>query len=86
MDRLKSAIGRAQFFNDPRAKFLGEAWVASKVASAREAQTVRLLADAFPDFELRLNNAIRRYEITTADKEGRHVGQKITWSRSANQS
>ena len=76
--RLNAKGGAVQFFNDSHMKFLHEAWVASKVARARLADAVMLVpqSERWPDFRLRWADAVCQYEITTADKEGRCVGQE----------
>jgi hypothetical protein len=77
-NRLARRSGAIQFFNDPAAKYLREAWVASKIATVRQADQVMLVPESerWPDFRLRWNKTIWQYEITTADKEGRRVGQE----------
>jgi hypothetical protein len=76
--RFASRTGADHFFNDPAAKFLSEAWVASKIATARQADQVMLVPESerWPDFRLRWGKTVWQYEITTADKEGRRVGQE----------
>jgi hypothetical protein len=53
--RFASRTGADQFFNDPAAKFLSEAWVASKIGTARQADQVMLVpaSERLPDFRLR---------------------------------
>jgi len=73
VSHLRAENGPVQFFDDPHAKFLREAWVASKMATVTQADAV---SEEWPDFRLRRVKKVYQYEITTADKEGRCVGQE----------
>jgi hypothetical protein len=87
VDELMSRAGGLQFFNDPHIKFVANAWVASKIAIARQATAVRLVPEGerWPDCQLRLGNKVWGYEITGADKEGRRPGEhyKVAAQREA---
>jgi hypothetical protein len=69
------------FFNNPALKPLREAYVAAKFATIRAQARpcdVRLIhpASEFPDFEIRVAEAIHQFEQTEADREGRTRGKE----------
>jgi hypothetical protein len=61
MQQLKdgSGVGGVQFFNDSAMKFATNAWVASRFATARAADAVRVVleqTERWPDCQLRVGS------------------------------
>lgn len=55
VDSTMNRIGSVDLFNQGGLAFLREAWVAAKFGQIRQAELVRLVADIWPDFELKIN-------------------------------
>lgn len=66
-------------FNNPQLKPLHEAYVAalfSKIRGQGHTTQVKLSAEEFPDFILRLDNELHEFEITEADRPDRKRGKE----------
>ena len=73
MDRL----GSVDLFNQGGLAFLRDAWIAAEFAQIREAGHVRLVADTWPDFELKKNSQIEQFEAVEADAPERRRGDEF---------
>ena len=76
-DLLGNALGRYALMQ--AGVLFREAFVASRFAAHRHAETVRLLPprlEPTPDFAILVNGAERWYETTEADRPGRQRGQE----------
>ena len=72
-------MGGDQFFNDSAIKFVANAWVASRFATARAADAVRIVleqTEQWPDCKLSIGSEESSYEITGAYEEGRLLGKE----------
>jgi hypothetical protein len=81
MQQLKdgTGVGDVQFFNDSAIKFVANAWVASRFATARAADAVRIVleqTEQWPDCKLSIGSEESSYEITGAYEEGRLLGKE----------
>lgn len=74
LEETTDQIDSPQYFNDSRAQFALDAWVAARVAMVTEADEVRLCPDEWPDYEERTQGEVAQYEITEADRPGRKRG------------
>lgn len=72
MDRIGSKVT----FNQAGLGLLRDAWIAAKFGEIRQAEQVRLVADVWPDFELRRNERIESYEAVEADDPERRRGDE----------
>ena len=75
LEAVNRAAGRYLFIQAGLA-FLRDAWAAATLANIQEASAVRLVADEWPDFELRLGENVEPFEVTEADVPGRKRGQE----------
>jgi hypothetical protein len=65
----------ADYFNRPRLKFLHDAYVLAKFARLREADSVHLGADQWPDGFIKLQGKTHNIEVTSTHG-GRKLGQE----------
>jgi len=77
---LMNSVGSKALFNKSGTTFILEAWIAGHFANVVGATTVRLIDDQWPDFELRLNENLIRFETTEADVPGRKRGDEYRQS------
>jgi len=70
-DEIVHSVHRDIFFNQAGLTFLRDAWIASRVAYALSPESVRLVPDARPDFEIRSTGEIQQFEATKADDDER---------------
>jgi hypothetical protein len=77
VDELHSRVNSDVLFNQAGLNFAFEAWIAAKFATARGVAAVRLIADQWPDIEIR-NAAgnVERFEAVEADVPGRERGKE----------
>jgi hypothetical protein len=80
VEEIHQTIGAETFFNQGGIEFLRDAWVASLVAIALAAETVRLWEGERPDFEAVIDGKARRFEVTEADMPGRRRGDEYRGS------
>ena len=69
-------LGSTYFFTQGGLAFIRDAWVAATFASARSADSVRLVSDNWPDFELQLNGRVTAFEVVEADDPDRRRGDE----------
>jgi hypothetical protein len=69
-----ASVPAATLFNQGGLGFLKDAHIASRVATALSADTVRLSEDRWPDFELTFHESRTLFEATEADIIGRRRG------------
>lgn len=67
------------YFCQPGLAFARDGWIAGELARARGIDCVRVVPEAelWPDFELRENGAVERFEAVEADKPGRRRGDEF---------
>lgn len=78
---INERMDTADFFGQSGTTFLRDAWTAATFAAARSAPAVRLLADTWPDAEVRsaadpLPCAVERLEIVEADMPDRRRAEE----------
>lgn len=73
---LMVKLGPADHLNQPGLAFVREAWAAAVFGQQRGAGAVRLVADNWPDLELRFGNVVEAYEFVEADLPGRERGRE----------
>jgi hypothetical protein len=74
VDEIVHSVHRDIFFSQAGLTFLRDAWIASRVAYALSPESVRLVPDARPDFEIRSAGEIQQFEATEADDDERRRG------------
>jgi hypothetical protein len=74
VDEVVHSVDRNVFFSQAGLTFLRDAWIASRVACALSPESVRLVLDARPDFEIRSAGEIQQFEATEADEDERQRG------------
>lgn len=74
MASLVEPIHSTTFHGQSGLAFLRDAWVAAEFASARKVGEVRLIPDNWPDFELRVDDKVERFEAVEADDPKRRRG------------
>ena len=72
MDR----IGSVTFFNQAGLTFLRDAWIAAEFGQIRQAEQIRLVADDWPDFELKIDDQVESFESVEADDPNRRRGDE----------
>ncbi len=75
LEAVNRTVGR-YFLIQAGLAFLRDAWAAATLANIQKASAVRLVADEWPDFELRLGENVEPFEVTEADMPGRKRGQE----------
>lgn len=77
-ERISDGMTGAEFFNQPGIQFVRDAWAAATFGELRSVDEVRLVpeTDRWPDFELRHNSTVERWEVTEADIPERRRGQE----------
>jgi hypothetical protein len=76
IDELLLSIPQRTFFRQPGLTFLRDGWIASRVADALSSDSVRLVRDERPDFEIRSKGKIEQFEATEADMDDRRRGDE----------
>lgn len=76
IDQITQSIPRTTLFSQGGLAFLRDTWIASRVASALQADTVRLISAERPDFEIQTGGNIQGFEATEADMDGRRRGDE----------
>lgn len=76
MMRLVEPINSTTLFNQGGLAFLRDAWIAAEFGRIRKAERVRLVDDAWPDFELELDGQNERYEAAEVDDPARRRGDE----------
>ena len=76
IDQIAQHIPRNTFFSQGGLAFLRDAWIASRVASALQSDTVRLISTERPDFEIQTDGNVQGFEATEADIDGRRRGDE----------
>jgi hypothetical protein len=77
VDELHSRVNSDVLFNQAGLNFAFEAWIAAKFATARGVAAVRLIADQWPDIEVRDDaGRVERFEVVEADLPGRKRGDE----------
>jgi hypothetical protein len=74
IESLMDCLGTADLFNQPGLEWVRDAWGAAKFGVLRNASSVRLVTEAWPDFEVRVDGRVQAFEFTEADLEGRRRG------------
>ena len=75
------SIPRKTFFKQAGLSFVRDAWIAARVADALSAESVRLVPEYRPDFEIQLVGRTCQFEATEADMDGRRRGDEPDRSR-----
>lgn len=75
---IPNPVDSVTFYNQAGLAFLRDAWIAGEFAKARNAEQVRLVSDEWPDFELRIGNAVEAFEAVEADNPERRRGDEYT--------
>lgn len=73
---LHSSLESEVLFNQAGLNFALEAWIAAKFATARRDTSVRLVADQWPDIEIRGSKGVQRFEAVETDVPGRKRGKE----------
>ena len=76
VDCLMDEIGSKDFFNQAGLSFLRDAWIAAKFGKLRIADEVRLVEDVWPDFEIKLEDQIEKFEAVEAYDPKRRRGDE----------
>ena len=76
VDGTMDRIGGATLFGQPGLNVLRDAWVAARLAEARQADCVRLIDDEWPDFEVKFGARVERFEAVEADNPDRRRGDE----------
>lgn len=76
VDQCMNGLGSVDLFTQAGLEFVREAWTAAKFAQLRGAAHVRLIADEWPDFELRYEGKSERFELIEADDPDRRRGDE----------
>ncbi len=76
VDQVNDQMGSTDFFNQAGVEFLRDAWAAATFSSKRNAEYVRLVADQWPDFQMRRMEKLQQFECVEADLLGRRRGQE----------
>ena len=69
-------LGSTDFFSQGGLAILRDAWIASEFSLIRQATKVRLIADSWPDFELKIDGRIEAFEAVEADNPQRRRGDE----------
>ncbi len=80
VDDTKDQVGSKDFFSQEELAFLRDAWTAAEFDGARQAQHVRVVADIYPDFELRADQQVEAFEAVEADDPKRRRGDEYSES------
>lgn len=75
VEEVNDAAGR-YFLIQAGLAFLRDAWAAATFANIHGASEVRLVAEEWPDFELKFRDDVETFEFTEADVPGRKRGQE----------
>ncbi len=67
-------LGSTNFFNQSGLAFIRDAWIASEFGWLRDATSVRLVPDNWPDFELSIAGRVESFEAVEADNPERRRG------------
>ncbi|MFK5980372.1 MAG: hypothetical protein QM488_15935 [Rhizobiaceae bacterium] len=73
-DNVMDKMCSDHLFNQSGVGFLMEAFAAAEFAIYRSANHVQLMSEDRPDFELRVNNKVEKWELTEGDIPGRKRG------------
>lgn len=76
IEEILRPIPRRVFIQQAGLTFLRDAWIASRVATALSSDSVRLIPDHRPDFELQRSGQPQQFEATEADRDGRRRGDE----------
>ncbi|MBF0333075.1 MAG: hypothetical protein HQL40_05415 [Alphaproteobacteria bacterium] len=74
-------IRSATLFNRGGLAFLRDAWIAAEFGAIRKAEEVRIVSDAWPDFELRLDGCDEKFEAVEAIDPERRRGDEYREGR-----
>jgi hypothetical protein len=75
-DDTVERIGSENLFTQAGLVFLRDAWIAATFARARSVKHVRLVADIWPDFEMKKAGRIEAFEAVEADDPQRRRGDE----------
>lgn len=67
-------LGSINLFNQAGLAFLRDAWIAAEFGNIRQAEQGRLVADTWPDFELKKDGQLEPFEAVEADDPKRRRG------------
>lgn len=76
VEEIHQGIESDTFYNQGGMQFLRDAWIAGRVATALQAESVRLLPEERPDFEIGIGGSFRLFEATEADEPNRRRGDE----------
>ena len=76
LDDIMNRLGSVDLFDQGGLAFLRDAWIAAEFGQVRQAEQVRLVADIWPDFELKKNGQIKQFEAVEADDPERRRGDE----------
>lgn len=76
VDDAMSKLGSVDLFNQGGLALLRDAWIAAKFGQIQQAQEVHLVADTWPDFELKIDERVEAYEAVEADAPERRRGDE----------
>lgn len=76
VERTMGQIGSAVLFNQAGLALLRDAWIAADFAQVRNADQVRLVADNWPDFEIKIDGRMEVFEAVEAGDPERRRGEE----------
>jgi hypothetical protein len=76
VDEAMNRIGSRDLFNQGGLAVVRDGWTAAEFGQARQATQVRLITDAWPDFELKIHDQIEPFEGVEADDPQRRRGDE----------
>jgi len=69
-------LGSEDLFNQGGLAFIRDAYIAGEFGNMRQAEQVRLVADTWPDFELKKDGQVELFEAVEADDPERRRGDE----------
>ena len=76
VDDAMNQVGSVDLFNQGGLALLRDAWIAAEFGRIRQAEQVRLVADTWPDFELKIDGRVEAFEAVEADDPERRLGDE----------
>jgi hypothetical protein len=67
-------LGSKDLFNQSGLALLRDAWIAAEFGRIRQAEHVHLIADRWPDFNLKIDGQVEAFEAVEADDPERRRG------------
>ena len=76
VDDTMNRIGSVDLFNQGGLALLRDAWIAAEFGQIRQAELVHIVADIWPDFELKVGGQVETFEAVEADDPERRRGDE----------